>query len=193
MAVNGVEISEEEREREERKWIESLKNKETRGGVHRDNFFSLDFEPGNYYFAGRREFEGREVVAVEYYPESLFNDDDDDGEEDEIEAKMNKVFLISMLIDPEEHQIVQMTLDNVGFDFLPGRWLVQIDTIETSMTMHQPYGDVWLTRDITAFAKVTTAYGNLAIRYSKTFYDYAVAETSATFRFPPRGEKKQEP
>ena len=90
-------------------------------------------------------------------------------------------------------EIVQMTLDNVGFDFLPGRWLVQIDTIETSMTMHQPYGDVWLTRDITAFAKVTTAYGNLAIRYSKTFYDYAVAETSATFRFPPRGEKKQEP
>jgi hypothetical protein len=194
VSANGVAISDEERLRAEQKWIESLKKREKRSsGVDRDKFFGFKFEPGNYYYAGRRDFEGREMVVIEYYPEEGFNDDDDEDkdedkdEEDEIEAKMNKVFLVTMLIDPEEHQIVRMTLDNVGFDFLPARWLVQIGTIEASMTMHQPFGDVWLIRDITAYGKVTTANGDLAVRYTLEFDDYAIAETSATYRFPPRG------
>jgi hypothetical protein len=190
VSVNGVAVSDEERHRAEEKWIQSLKEREKRSrGVDKDRFFSFKFEPGNYYYAGRRDFEGREVVVIEYYPEEGFGDDDenDEEEEDEIEAKMNKVFLVTMLVDPEEHQIVRMTLDNVGFDFLPARWLVQIGTIEASMTMHQPFGDVWLIRDITAYGKVNTANGDLAVRYKLEFYDYAIAETSATYRFPPRG------
>ena len=194
ISANGVAISDEERHRAEQKWVKSLEKREKRSsGVNRDHFFGFKFEPGNYYYAGRRDFEGREVVVIEYYPEEGFIDDDDDeededeGEEDEIDAKMNKVFLVTMLVDPKEHQIVRMTLDNVGFDFLPARWLVQIGTIEASMTMHQPFGDVWLVRDITAYGKVTTAGGDLAVRYTLEFDDYAIAETSATYRFPPRG------
>jgi hypothetical protein len=194
MSINGVKLSREERDNAERKWIERVKKREEKEGVDRDRFFGFKFEPGNYYFAGRKEYEGREVVAVEYYPETFFSDEDEEDPEDaEIEEKLNKVFLITMLIDPEEHQIVQMTIDNVGFDFLPGGWLVRIGTIEASMTMHQPFGDIWLPRDIKAYGKVTTAAGDLAVRYTMDFHDYAIAETRARYRFPPRGVEKKQP
>ncbi len=194
MSINGVKISREDRDRAERKWIERVKKREEKEGVDRDRFFGFKFEPGNYYFAGRREFEGREVVAVEYYPETFFSDEEEeDPEDEEIEEKLNKVFLITMLVDPTEHQIVQMTIDNVGFDFLPGGWLVRIGTIEASMTMHQPFGDIWLPRDITAYGRVTTAAGDLAVRYRMAFQDYAIAETKARYRFAPLGTVKQQP
>lgn len=194
LSINGVKISREERDRAELKWIERVKKREEKEGVDRDRFFGFKFEPGNYYFAGRQQFEGREVVAVEYYPETFFSDDEEEDPEDaEIEEKLNKVFLITMLIDPAEHQIVQMTIDNVGFDFLPGGWLVRIGTIEASMTMHQPFGDIWLPRDITAYGRVTTAAGDLAIRYTMAFQDYAIAETKAKYRFAPLGAVKKQP
>jgi len=196
LSINGVKISRKDRDRAERKWIERVKKREEKEGVDRDRFFGFKFEPGNYYFAGRQEFEGREVVAVEYYPETFFSDEEDeeeDPEDEEIEKKLNKVFLITMLIDPAEHQIVQMTIDNVGFDFLPGGWLIRIGTIEASMTMHQPFGDIWLPRDIIAYGKVKTAAGDLAVRYRMAFQDYAIAETKARYRFAPLGTVKPQP
>ena len=196
LSINGVKISRKDRDRAERKWIERVKKREEKEGVDRDRFFGFKFEPGNYYFAGRQEFEGREVVAVEYYPETFFSDEEDeeeDPEDKEIEKKLNKVFLITMLIDPAEHQIVQMTIDNVGFDFLPGGWLIRIGTIEASMTMHQPFGDIWLPRDIIAYGKVKTAAGDLAVRYRMAFQDYAIAETKARYRFAPLGTVKPQP
>jgi len=196
LSINGVKISRKDRDQAERKWIERVKKREEKEGVDRDRFFGFKFEPGNYYFAGRQEFEGREVVAVEYYPETFFSDEEDeeeDPEDEEIEKKLNKVFLITMLIDPAEHQIVQMTIDNVGFDFLPGGWLIRIGTIEASMTMHQPFGDIWLPRDIIAYGKVKTAAGDLAVRYRMAFQDYAIAETKARYRFAPLGTVKPQP
>jgi hypothetical protein len=58
--------------------------------------------------------------------------------------------------------------------------------------MHQPIEEIWLARDIKAYARVTFAGGDLAIRYKSTFYDYVKAETRATVRFPPRGTKKKD-
>ena len=43
-----------------------------------------------------------------------------------------------------EHQIVKYTFDNVWMDFLPVAWLVRVDDIRASMTMGQPFPDVWL-------------------------------------------------
>jgi len=152
VSVDGVAVSPEERERAEKKWIERQKKRERERSPDRENFLGFKFEAGNYFFAGRKVFEGHELVAVEYYPEEGFADDDKEdakSEEDaEIEAKLNKVLLVTMLIDADAHQIVRMTLDNTGFDFLPGRWLVQLDTVEASMVMHKPFEDVWLPRDI---------------------------------------------
>ena len=197
LSVDGVRVSPKDRERAEKKWIDRLKKRERERGPDRETFFGLKFEPGNYFYAGRKEFEGREVVVVEYYPESgPWNDDDedDDSEDDEIEAQISKVLLVTMLIDPKEHQIVKMTLDNVGFDFLPAKWLFQLDTIEASLTMHRPIENIWLARDIRAYGRITLAGGDLAIRYKSIFYDYVKSETRATVRFPPRGstEKAEE-
>lgn len=196
VSVDGVAISRERRDREEEKFIERLKKRERDRSPDREGFMGFKFEPGNYFFAGTEDYDGRELLVVEYYPQEGFSDDDpdeddqndeDDDRDDEIEAQLNKTLLVTMLIDPDEYQIVRMTLDNYGFDFLPGRWLVQLDTFEASMVMHKPFEDVWLPREIDGYGKITTAAGGLSIRYTTEFYDYAKAETSATFRFPARG------
>ena len=202
LSVDGVAVPADERKRAEEKWIERLKKREKERGADRDTFMGFEFEPGNYLYAGSRTFEGRDVVVIEYYPEKMFSadeDDEDDNEDEEtdprdeeLEAALNKVFLVTLLIDPEEHQIVKMTLDNYGFDFLPARWLVQIDTVEASLVMHKALDAVWLPREIQFTGKVNTAGGGLAIEYLSSFYDYAKAETGATFRFPPRGPASDE-
>ena len=38
-------------------------------------FLKFQFEPGNYYFAGREQLEGREVFKIEYLPSKMFNDE----------------------------------------------------------------------------------------------------------------------
>ena len=194
LSVDGVAVSVSGRESAEKEWIERLKERESNRNPDRETFFGLEFEPGNSFFAGNDRFEGRDVVVVEYYPEpGSFSDDDHeegDDEDDEIEAQIAKVLLVTMLIDPKEHQIVHMTLDNVGFDFLPAGWLFKLDTIEMSLSMHKPIEDIWLARDIEAYGRVITAGGAVSVRYSSTFYDYTKAETSATYRFPPRGREK---
>ena len=194
LSVDGVAVSVSGRESAEKEWIERLKERESNRSPDRETFFGLEFEPGNSFFAGNDRFEGRDVVVVEYYPEpGSFSDDDHeegDDEDDEIEAQIAKVLLVTMLINPKEHQIVHMTLDNVGFDFLPAGWLFKLDTIEMSLSMHKPIEDIWLARDIEAYGRVITAGGAVSVRYSSTFYDYTKAETSATYRFPPRGREK---
>ena len=72
---------------------------------------------------------------------------------------MNKTALVTLWVDPAEHQIVKYTFDNVWLDFLPGAWLVRIDDIRASMTMGQPFPGVWLPRDMNIHAGVTLATG----------------------------------
>ena len=45
---------------------------------------------------------------------------DKEPSEQDIERKMNKTALVTLWIDPAEHQIVKYTFDNVWMDFLPG-------------------------------------------------------------------------
>ena len=199
VTADGVTIPPDERERAELRFIERAKKREERAeerGSDRERFFGFKFEPGNYFYVGRQEFEGRDVVEIEYYPRDGFIDDDVDDDEDEksdterkLEAQMNKVLLVNFLIDPNEYQIVRMTLDNVGFDFLPGRLLFHLDTFESSLVMTQPFGDVWLPRDINGHGAVTTAYGNLAVRVKSEFYGYGQSNTSTKYRFSPRGDE----
>ena len=199
VSVDGVPVPSEERNRAEEKWIERQKKREKERNPDRETFLGFRFEPGNYFYAGRETLEGRDVVVVEYYPEEgPWNDEDDESESEEerdIEAKISKTLLVKMWIDPEEHQIVRMSLDNAGFDFLPARWLLQLDTVEATLTMAKPFESVWLTDSIEAYGKLTTAGGGIELRYKTHFYDYARAETSATYRFSPRSEgetKKRE-
>ena len=154
-------------------------------------FMDFKFEPGNYYLAGREKLEGHDVLRIEYYPTNLFNDDDDektpreikkkpsgreqrreDKIEQDIDRKMNKTALVTLWVDPAEHQIVKYTFDNVWLDFLPGAWLVRIDDLRASMTMGQPFPGVWLPRGMNIHAGLTLAAGSFEAGYGRTFSEY---------------------
>jgi hypothetical protein len=170
-------------------------------------FLKFKFEPGNYYLVGRETLAGREVIRVEYYPTQLFTDRDDDerndagddekpqkdreskghGKEEEFRRKMNKVALVTLWIDPREHQIVKYTFDNMDFGFLPGRWLARVTDISASMAMGQYFGGVWLPQAITVHAGVMLANGLYDATYQREFFDYRQGETRARIRsYTPR-------
>lgn len=165
-------------------------------------FMDFKFEPGNYYLAGREPLEGVEVLKIEYYPTKLFDDDDKKtprevrqktksrGEqyEQDIDRRMNKTALITLWVDPKEHQIVKYTFENVWLDFLPAAWLVRVDELRASMTMGQPFPGVWLPRNIDISAGITLALGSFEAAYGRAFDKYREAETSYKIRIP-KGDK----
>jgi len=169
-------------------------------------FLEFKFEPGGYYLAGREQIDGRPVLRIEYYPTRLFRDEDGEREnrrrerrgrtggqreaeererEEDINRKMNKTALVTLWVDPDEHQIVKYTFDNVWLDFLPGAWLVRMDEIRASMTMSQPFPGVWLPRELTIGGGVTLANGSFAVGYERTFAEYRLAEVKTRIG-PPR-------
>lgn len=163
-------------------------------------FMDFKFEPGNYLLASRETFEGHEVLRIEYYPTRLFSDDDKDREADtagerqrnrrerederQIERRMNKTALVTLWIDPREHQIVRYTFDNVWLDFLPGAWLVRVDDIRASMTMGQPFPGVWLPREIHVSGGATLASGSFDIALSRVFEHYREANVETKVKVP---------
>jgi Omp85 superfamily domain/Surface antigen variable number repeat len=176
-------------------------------------FMEFKFEPGNYYLVAREQLEGKDVLRIEYYPKNMFNDSDekDEGEkkeqqeqkenrregrearrerelEDRIERQMNKTALVTLWVDPTEHQIVKYTFDNVWMDFLPGGWLVKVDDISASMTMGQPFPGVWLPRGMNVHAGITLASGSFEAAYQRLFADYKQAETATKIRIPKHEE-----
>jgi hypothetical protein len=166
-------------------------------------FMDFKFEPGNYYLAGREKLEGQDVLRIEYYPTNLFNDEDDEKTphemkkkkpskneqreqqaEQDINRKMNKTALVTLWVDPAEHQIVKYTFDNVWLDFLPGAWLVRVDDIRASMTMGQPFPGVWLPRGMNVHAGFTLALGSYEAGYTRTFTNYREAEVKTKITVP---------
>ena len=102
--------------------------------------------------------------------------------ENEIEAAMNKVTVVTMWIDPQEYQIVRFTFDNVDWGFLPGRALVRVDQAKASMTMGRYFENVWLPKAIVFDFGATFAAGSYKFRYDREFYDYRKGEVSARIR-----------
>src|SRR4051812_28227880 len=166
-------------------------------------FMDFKFEAGNYYLAGREKLEGQDVLRIEYYPTNLFNDDDDEKTphemkkkkpsknehkeqqaEQDINRKMNKTALVTLWVDPAEHQIVKYTFDNVWLDFLPGAWLVRVDDIRASMTMGQPFPGVWLPRGMNIHAGFTLALGSYEAGYTRTFTNYREADVKTKITVP---------
>ena len=166
-------------------------------------FMGFKFEPGNYYLAGREQLENQDVLRIEYYPTKLFDDDDKKtpreirqkdkkgkGEriEEDIDWRMNKTALITLWVDPKEHQIVKYTFDNVWLDFLPAAWLVRVDELRASMSMGQPFPGIWLPRKIDIRAGITLANGSFEAGYERRFGQYREAATSFKIRVPKEGK-----
>ena len=104
--------------------------------------------------------------------------------EQRIERQMNKTALVTLWVDPVEHQIVKYTFDNVWMDFLPGGWFVKVDDIRASMTMGQPFPGIWLPREMNIHAGVTMAMGSLEAAYARRFSDYKQADVKSLIRIP---------
>jgi hypothetical protein len=151
-------------------------------------FLRFKFEPSHYALVGREQLDGRSVLRIEYYPTALFTEGrtrpnrrvrDRDAE---IEEKMNKVSLVTLWVDPERHQILQYTFDDIDMDFLPGRSLARVDDMKATMRMGQPFPDVWLPRDIEMQFRMTLAVGPLDARYRVEYHDYRQADVTYKIR-----------
>jgi hypothetical protein len=151
-------------------------------------FLRFKFDPGHYALAGRERLNDRDVLKIEYYPSKLFTEGRSRPNrkvrerDDQIEEKMNKVSLVTLWIDPKEHQILQYTFDNVDFEFMPGRSLVRIDDLRASMKMAQPFPGVWLPQSIDMDFGFTLAIGRVAARYDVQYLDYRLAEVTTRIK-----------
>jgi hypothetical protein len=163
-------------------------------------FLRFKFDAGTYALVGREQFEGQQVLRVEYYPTKLYQGPDrqngpagrggrarspeDQKKEEVFRQVMNKVALVTLWIEPASHQIVKYTFDNINFDFLPGQWLVHVDSAKASMTMSQPFKDVWLPKGIEFAAGATFASGEITFRETVSYHDYREATVTTKVGIP---------
>ena len=97
---------------------------------------------------------------------------EDKARDAEMQRLMNKVALVTLWVEPNAHQIVKYTFANVGFDFLPAQWLVHINDAKATMTMGQPFPDVWLPNGVDMTIAMTLAVGQYDFHYGLDYYDY---------------------
>jgi hypothetical protein len=169
-------------------------------------FLRFRFEEGKYALVGRETLEGPgrnglDVLRIEYYPSRLFTGTDrrrnrdaspPDAEEKarqkaydaEVQRLLNKTSLITLWVEPNAHQIVKYTFDNVTFDFLPAQWLVHIDDLHATMTMDRPFPDVWLPKTLEFQAALTLAVGQFDVHYGLEYHDYRRPDVTTKVAVP---------
>src|SRR5437660_819535 len=145
-------------------------------------FLRFRFEQGKYALVGREKLDGHDVLRIEYYPTRLYAEDQQRREahshdpqdpwDAEMQRLLNKVALVTLWVEPTSHQIVRYTFDNIGFDFLPAQWLVRVTSLRASMTMSQPFPDVWLPREVDVSGSATFAAGPIDVHYALAYHDY---------------------
>src|SRR5262249_49741107 len=146
-------------------------------------FLRFKFEEGHYALVGRETLDGRDVLRVEYFPREMFTPNnrrrntDKDSEKDRarmaaMQQLMNKVALITLWIEPNAHQVVKYTFDNVGFDLLPVSWLLHVSDARATMKMTQPFPDVWLPDSLEVNVALMIATGQYDLRYALDYHDY---------------------
>jgi len=176
--VNGVDVVPAEQGAAARAWQmgsgDSERELSTDGFYDWDSFFNFRFEPGNYYLAGREVFEGREVLRIEYYPTHLFSRA---GEADGLIGAFDRTTVVSMLVLPDERQIIAWTFENVGLEFLPARWLARVGTVDVSMVLDSGPDDTWLPREIRLATRANVATSILTIEMTRRFDDFVEADT----------------
>jgi hypothetical protein len=107
--------------------------------------------------------------------------------EQEIDRKMNKSSQVTLWVDPETHQIVKYTFNNVWMDFLPVGWLVRVDDLRASMEMGQPFPGIWLPRNMMIHGGVTLALGPMEVTYKREFSNYRRADVTSKVTVPKKG------
>jgi hypothetical protein len=95
---------------------------------------------------------------------------------------MNKVSLVTLWIDPTQHQIIQYTFDNMDMDFLPGHSIVRVDDLRASMLMTEAFPDVWLPATINMRLGAITALGAIGARYDVEYHNYRLASVTTRIK-----------
>ena len=165
-------------------------------------FLRFKFDEGRYALVGREKLEDRDVLRIEYYPTRLFTEerrreessqrDDTRGRSQKPDAArdnqmmrlMNKTSKVTLWIEPASHQILKYTFDDLGWDFFPGQWLVRIANATASMTVGQPFPDVWLPRGLEMDIGMTLAAGPVDLHYSLDYHDYRRADVTSKIGIP---------
>ena len=156
-------------------------------------FLRFKFEEGKYALVGHETIDGRDLLRIEYYPARMFTGSDrrrsgrgqsdaDKARDAEFRRLMNKVALVTIWVEPNAHQIVKYTFDNVAYDFLPVSWLMQVDDVKASMTMGQPFPDVWLPNALEANLGMTLAIGPFTLHYTLDYHDYRQPDVATKIR-----------
>ena len=157
-------------------------------------FLRFKFEPGRYALVGHEQIDGRDVLKVEYYPANMFSGDpktrtehrvrqaadskSDKSWDEQMDRLMNKVSLVTLWVEPAQHQIVKFTFDNAGLDFLPLAWLARIGELKASMMMSEAFPGVWLPKRIDAGGAIVLAPGRFDMRYTIDYNGYREATVS---------------
>jgi hypothetical protein len=197
--ADGVTIADAERRREEDRWFRRERRREARRSargldgleprfVSSAYFLEFKFDPGQYALAGREQLDGREVLRIEYYPTKLFSEGRTRPNrrlrerEPDVADKMNKVALVTLWVDPAEHQILQYEFRNIDMDFLPGRAFARVDGLEASMRMGEPFPGVWLPRSVQMRFAGTLATGSISGEYNVEYFNYKLADVTVTVK-----------
>jgi hypothetical protein len=150
-------------------------------------FLKFRFEQGHYALAGREAIGDTQTLKIEYYPESgLFKegrtkpDKHVKEKDDKVEAKLNKVSMVTLWIDPRTYQILQYTFDNIDMDFLPGRALVRVDDMKATMQMAQAFPNIWLPKRIDMRFGMMLAVGAVDAAYTVDYHNYK--EAAVTYK-----------
>ena len=100
----------------------------------------------------------------------------------DINRQMNKVSIVTLWVDQQDRQIVKYDFENVDADFFPAQWLMQLESLNASMEMSQPFPGVWLPRVIRIGFDLAFAGGNVKAKYSSEYHDYKLAEVTQRVR-----------
>jgi hypothetical protein len=194
LRADGVIVPEDGRRRAEEEWLKREQRREPQQPSPEPQFVSaayflkFKFDPGQYALVGREMLDDRMVLRIEYYPTKLFTEGRSRpnrrlrDKDDEITGKMNKVALVTLWIDPGEHQILQYEFHNIDADFLPGRSLVRLEDVSASMRMGQPFPGVWLPKSLAMRFGMTLATGAVNAHYDVEYYDYKLADVTYRVR-----------
>jgi hypothetical protein len=162
-------------------------------------FLQFRFEPGHYALVGREKLDDRDVLKIEYYPEQMFTDDpktrterrvrqtatkpsDDEAFGVQMQRLMNKVSLVTLWVEPDQHQIVKFVFDNAGLDFLPLAWLARVSELKASMVMTEAFPGIWLPKRVDTTGAMVLATGRLDIRYGLDYSGYREATVTTKIR-----------
>lgn len=98
----------------------------------------------------------------------------------EMQRLMNKVSLVTLWVEPAQHQVVKFTFDNAGLDFLPMAWQARVADLRASMS--EAFPGIWLPKRIETTWIIVLAPGRFVIRYSLDYSGYREANVTTKVR-----------